>query len=483
MDNPLLSSDFLIPFDRIGVEHVVPGVRTVLAEARAAIARIARPAQPEARADQPGGRGAPGETTDATRPSAAGAGPSATPTWDSTIGSYDAVLERVNHVVGNVHHLLGVRDSEGLRNAYDEVNPEISEFHASLELDPGLWRVVKEYAATAEAGSLDPLRRRHLEKTVRSFRRSGADLPDDAKAEVVRLQVELARVTRKFADNVLDSTNAFELVLTDERQLEGLPESAIARARADAEAKELEGWRFTLQAPSYVPFMQHAVDRELRRRMYAAYSNRATEPGRDNRPLVQEILLLRRRLARALGYRDWADYETEERMAGSGERALAFARDLTERTRAPFRRDVAALEAEGRDIGYERLEPWDLAFVMERIRRRRYDLDPEELRPYFPADAVLAGLFEVARRVLGAQIAERAAAPVWHPDVRFFDARDETGTHVGSFYADLFPREGKYYHAAAFPLQLGHRRADGSRRRRGTRRLVARQRNAAAAFT
>ncbi|HEX9107002.1 MAG TPA: M3 family metallopeptidase, partial [Longimicrobiales bacterium] len=188
---------------------------------------------------------------------------------------------------------------------------------------------------------------------------------------------------------------------------------------------------------------------------------RATEPGRDNRVLVQEILLLRRRLARVLGYRDWADFETEERMAGSGERALAFARDLTERTRGPFRQDVAELEAEARELGYDRLESWDVAYVMERIRRRRYDLDPEELRPYFPLDSVLSGLFEVARRVFGVVVAERANGAVWHPDVRFFDARDESGTHVGSFYADLFPREDKRGGAWMDDLHTGGPRPEG----------------------
>ncbi len=411
-DNPLLSTDFRIPFHEIRPEHVVPGVRAALAEARAAVARI-------------------------------GAGTEAGTGWDATIGALDALEERLGRVVDVVHHLLSVKDSDALRTAFDEVNPEITEFEASLATDEALWRAVRGYAESAEAAALAGVRRRHLEKTVRAFVRAGADLPPERKAEVVRLQVELAEATKRYAENVLDSTNAFELLITDPAQLAGLPESLRARARAAAEERGVEGWRFTLHGPSYTPFMENARDRTLRRQMYAAYSTRATADATDNRPLIDRILSLRRQLARALGYSDWAEYQLEERMAGSGERALAFARDLTERTQPHFRRDVEQLEEEAAALGYDRLEPWDIAFAAERIRRRRFDLDPEELRPYFPLDAVLQGVFEVARRVFGIRVERRENEAVWHPDVLYFDVYDEAGGHIGSFYADLFPRADK----------------------------------------
>ncbi|HEX9106115.1 MAG TPA: M3 family metallopeptidase, partial [Longimicrobiales bacterium] len=372
-----------------------------------------------------------------------------------------AMEERLERVVGVVRHLLAVRDSEELRAAYDEVNPEITEFYASLPMDPSLWRAVREYASTGEARSLAGVRRRHVEKTVRSFVRAGADLPAGRKAEVVQLQIDLAEATKRFAENVLDSTNAYELVLTDPDRLAGLPESIVALARASAQERGVAGWRFTLHAPSYTPFMENAHDRELRRELWSAYSARATEPERDNRPLVGEILRLRRRLAQALGYRDWAQYQLEERMAGTGERALAFAQDLTERTRPHFRADVAALEEEAASLGYERLEPWDVAYTMERIRRRRFELDPEELRPYFPLDAVLRGVFEVAGRVFGVWVEEVKTEAVWHPDVRLFDVHDEQGVHIGSFYADLFPRADKRAGAWMNDLITGGPRAGG----------------------
>ncbi len=413
-DNPLLSTEFRIPFHEIRPEHVVPGVRAALAEAQAAVARI----------------------------EAAGAGAGATG-WDRTIGALDAMEDRLGRVVDIVHHLLAVQDSEALRAAFDEVNPEITEFEASLPTDAALWRVVRAYAESAETATLVGVRRRHLEKTVRAFVRAGADLAPAEKAEVVRLQVELSEATKRFAENVLDSTNAYELVIADPARLAGLPESLLARARSAAEERGVAGWRFTLHAPSYAPFMENALDRELRRGLYTAYSTRATEGASDNRPIIREILSLRLRLARALGYRDWAEYQLEERMAGSGERALAFARDLTERTRVHFRQDIEQLEEEAAALGYERLEPWDVAFAKERIRRRRFDLDPEELRPYFSLDAVLGGVFEVARRVFGVHVEQRPNPAVWHPDVLFFDVHDEAGEHIGSFYADLFPRLDK----------------------------------------
>ena len=411
-ENPLLSTDFRIPFHEIRPEHVVPGVRAALAQARAAVARI----------------GAAGGSGDG---------------WDATIGALDALEERLERVVGIVHHLLAVQDAEALRAAFDEINPEITEFEAALPTDERLWRALKAYAGSAEAASLAGVRRRHLDKTVRAFERAGADLPPAGKAEVVRLQVELARATKTFAENVLDSTNAYELVIEDPARLSGLPDSLLARAHTAAAEAGLRGWRFTLQAPSYTPFMENAGDRGLRREIYEAYSKRATAGEHDNRPLIREILSLRRRLAGALGYRDWAEYQLEERMAGTGERALAFAEDLTERTRPHFRRDVAELEAEAAALGYDRLEPWDVAYTMERIRRRRFQIDPEELRPYFPLDAVLRGVFEVARRVFGVRVEQRATEAVWHPDVLFFDVADEAGEHIGSFYADLFPRADK----------------------------------------
>ncbi len=427
--NPLLSRDFRIPFHLIQAAHVVPGIRQALAEAEAELEAVV----------------AGGERT-----------------YAGTIGRLDALGERLERVVKPVAHLVAVMNTPELRAAYDEVLPEFSAFYARLPLNDGLWRAVKAFAETDEARALTGVHRRHLEKTVREFRRAGADLPPETKARVEALRVELSRLQTQFSNNTLDATNAFELVLTDEADLAGLPASAVAQARASAAAKAREGWRFTLQVPSYQPFMQYSERRELRRRLHAAYNNRAAGPEIDNRPLVGRILALRRELAGLLGYRDFADYRLEEAMAGSGDRAVEFERDLTDRTRPYFDREVRALTefAQG-ELGLDRLEPWDVAFVSERLRRARYDLDEEELRPYFPVDRVLEGLWEIARRLFGVVVTARPLEEVWHPEVRFFELRDEeTGMHLGSFYADWFPRESKRGGAWMNGLVMGGPRGD-----------------------
>ena len=429
-NNPLLSFDFRIPFHRIRPEHVVPAVRFALDEARRGVAEIVA---------RPGPR-----------------------SYENTVEALDRRLERLDRVVGIVTHLVSVRDSAELRAAYDEINPEVAAFYANLWTNDELWRVFQAFAATPEAAALTGVRRRHFEKRMRTFRRAGAGLPPEQKERVVAIQVELSKLQKRFADHVLDSTNAFELVITDPADLAGLPESALALARAEAERKGIDGWRFTLHAPSYVPFMEHADRRDLRQRLYLAYMRRATEEGRDNRPLIREILALRRELAAILGYRDFADYQLEERMARDGATAFDFVRGLTERTRPHFEHEVAEMEAFAREVlGYERLEPWDVPYVIQKLRKARFELDPEELRPYFALDSVLEGLFEICSRLFGIRVVERRIEETWHPDVRYFEILDADGVQLGAFYADFFPREDKRGGAWMDALITGGPRADG----------------------
>ncbi|MBV9773683.1 MAG: M3 family metallopeptidase [Gemmatimonadetes bacterium] len=410
--NPLLSEAPRIPFDRIRAEHVVPAIREALARAEREL---------QALIDEPGER-----------------------TYENTLARLDALDERLGRVIHPVSHLLGVMNTPELREAYETVLPEISTWDARLPLNPGLWSAVKAYAATAEARALTGVKRRHLDKTVREFVRAGADLPPEDKARVEALRVELSTLQTQFSNNALDSTNAFDLVVTDPDDLRGLPPTAVAQARAAAEAREVEGWRFTLHVPSYQPFIQYAEDRELRRRLYEAYMNRASEGEHDNRPVIARILELRRELATLLGYRDFADYKLDESMAHDGATALSFEEDLTERTRPYWKREMEELAEFAREeLGIDELEPWDTAFAAERMRRARYDLDEEELRPYFPMDSVLSGLFELARRLFGVTVAEHPIPETWHPEVRFYDVSDESGSYLGGFYADWFPRESK----------------------------------------
>jgi oligopeptidase A len=427
--NPLLSRDFLMPFDRIRAEHVVPGIRQALRNAEHELEALVA---------------AEGERT-----------------YANTIQRLDDMEERLGRVIEPASHLVSVVNAPDLREAYNTVLPEFSAFYAKLPLNEGLWRAVKAYAETREAKALTGVRRRHLEKLVRDFIRAGADLSPEKKARMEAIHVELSRLHTQFADNTLDATNAFELVLTDAADLAGLPDTAIARARVSARAKGVEGWRFTLQIPSYQPFMQYARDRELRERMYTAQVNRAADGEFDNRPLVPRILELRRELAALVGYRDYAEYRLAENMVGSGERALTFERDLMERTRPFWEGEIEELISYAASLGLDPIQPWDVAFVAERLRKQRFEIDDEALRPYFPLDRVLTGMFEITGRLFGIRVTEREIGEVWHPEVRFYDIHDESGTHLGSFYADWFPRESKRGGAWMNSFITGGPREDG----------------------
>jgi oligopeptidase A len=421
--NPLDPGELPIPFHRIGAHDIGPAVRAAIAEAERAVEeRVGR---------------------------------AVAPTWRNTLGLIDEHGERLGRVLRPAAHLAHVLSTPEIRAAYDEVVPEISSFYARLPLHEGLWKVVRDFAATDEARALDSVRRRHLEKTLREFIRAGADLPPEGKLRVQEIRVELARLHTRFANNVLDATNAFELVLTDEEDLAGLPPSARAQARESAAARGVEGWRFTLQAPSYQPFIQYSEKRDLRRRMYEAFMNRASEGKLDNRPIIGRILELRAELARLLGYRSYADLRLEENMVGSGRQAMAFVSDLTTRLRPHWEREVAELVDFAREMGLDPLEPWDTAFVAERLRRQRFSLDEEALRPYFPLHGVLDGMFEIARRLFDVRVTERKLEEVWHPDVRYYEVHDESGELLGGFYADWFPRETKRAGAWMNNLVLG----------------------------
>jgi oligopeptidase A len=429
--NPLLRDEPLpIPFHRITAGHVVPGTRAALARAEAELEELV--------AD------------------------TAERSYENTVARLEEITERLSRAIRPTGVLVAVMNSPELREAYETILPEFSAFFARIALNGGLWRAVKAAAESPGAARLDRVRRRHLEKTVRAFIRAGADLGAEEKERVEALQVELSQLQTEFQNHVLDSTNAWELVLTDEADLAGLPESARAQARAAAEEKGVEGWRFTLHQPSVTAFLQYSERRDLRERIHRAYVNRASEPPHDNRPLVGRILALRRELARLLGFRDWADYELQEAMAGSGRRAVEFEEDLTRRTRPYWERETEALQAFARDeLGLDPLQPWDMAFAVEQMRRSRFGLDAEEVRPYFAMDRVQDGFFEVARRLFGVEVRERKVEEVWHPEVRFYDAFDESGRRLGSFYTDWFPRESKRGGAWMSGVVLGGPTPDG----------------------
>ena len=412
--NPLLHIDFPIAFDRIESAHVEPGIRDLLAQARARLDCLA------------GGHPAP--------------------TFENTLAPLDILTEPLDRAMGVVKHLEAVATYPALRAAHNAVEPEVSQFHSTIPLNAGLWTALQRYAATGNARQLEGARRRLLTKTLDDFRCHGADLDPAGKARLAEIDVELSAVTTRFSENVLDSTNAFELVLDREDRLAGLPPSAVAAARQSAARKGVEGWRFTLQAPSLTPLLMYLDDRSIRELLYRAHSTRATRGDFDNRPLVRRVLELRGEKARLLGYRDFADLVLEDRMAHNGARALAFLEGLRHSTRARFAEENRELlefrrSLEGPDA--PELEPWDVAYYAEKQRAALYDFDQEALRPYFPLERVIGGLFEIVRRLYGIRVERESGVPVWDPETRYYVILDQDGTRLGSFYADWFPRENK----------------------------------------
>lgn len=428
-DNPLLADRYRIPFHRIRPEHVEPGIRHALQRAQADIDALARNPEP--------------------------------PTWDNTVAPLDDVVDRLGRRITPATHLVAVGETPELREAYNSVLPEISAFWSRLPLDEALWERIRAYSETDEARGLEGLRRRHLDKTLQEFRRAGADLPAERKERLEAIRVELAQLQQKFSENVLDATAEYELLIEDESRLAGVPEAARRRARARAAQDGKDGWLLTLDYPSVEPVLKYAEDRELRREIQTAYSTRCRSGDKDNRPVVARILRLRDELAHLLGYDTFPDYKLEDRMARNGAAAIAFESDMVERCRPYWLRDVDELTRYAEESGLGELRPWDVAYLMERLRKARYDIDDEELRPYFPLEQVLDGMFEIVRRVFGYRVEEERIEELWHPDVRYYRIFDEAGSHVGSFYTDWFPRKEKRQGAWMNDFITGQATSDG----------------------
>ncbi|MBV8845393.1 MAG: M3 family metallopeptidase, partial [Bryobacterales bacterium] len=405
--NPLLEVQFRVPFDRIKAEDIEPAINELLADA--------------------GGRLE--ETIASERP----------------LHALDTMTERLDYAMNVVRHLEAVATTPQLRAAYNAVQPKVSAFYSSIPLNEALWKSIQRYAATDEARQLTGTMKRFLTKTIDSFKRHGAELDPDGKRRLQEIDVALAEATTKFSENVLDSTNAYEFTVSEEEKLKGLPPTAIAAARASAEAKGQSGWRFTLQAPSYIAAMTYLDDAAIREQLYRASNTRGTAAGpggaaHDNRELIVKILNLRKEKAQLLGFRDFSDLVLEDRMAHVGARAQSFLEDLRQKTEPRFREENRDLETfAGRELA-----AWDIGYYAEKERAALYDFDEEALRPYFPLERVTAGMFDIFGRLFGIRVAEEAGVPVWDPQVKCYAIQDAaTGAALGSFYADWYPRENK----------------------------------------
>ena len=400
--NPLLNITFRVPFDQIQASQVEPAIDELLADANRRL----------------------GETIASVEP----------------LHALDTMTERLEYAMNVVRHLESVATTPELRAAFNAVQPKVSVFYSSLPLNEDLWNAIKRYSATAEAKSLTGAMKRYQAKTIDSFKRHGADLPAAGKARLKEIDVALTEATTKFSENVLDSTNAYELVLTEESKLAGLPPAAVAAARASAESKGKAGWRFTLHGPSYLALMTYLDDGPIREQVWRAYNLRGAEAPFDNRGLLKKILDLRREKAVLLGFRDFADLVLDDRMAHTGDTAQKFLDDLRVRTQPRFKEENAALEK----FAGKPLEPWDVGYWAEKQRAALYDFDEEALRPYFSLNNVVKGMFEIFGRIFGIRVEQETGVPVWDAEVKCYAVYDaSSGANLGSFYADWYPRENK----------------------------------------
>ncbi len=416
--NPLLERTAPPPFARVTAEVVVPGIRALLAELGGELDRL--------EAD-------------------------AAPSWDAVVEPLTRITDALSLAWGTVGHLMGVRNSDALRRAHEAVQPEVVAFFIRMGQSKPIYRALKAIRAGETWASLDAAQQRIVESLVRDAELSGVGLEGEAQARFNAIQTELAELSTRFSNHVLDATKAFALTLRTREEIDGLPGSLIelaaqAARQAGAEGASAEAgpWRITLDTPSSVPFLQHSRRRDLREQLYRAHVTRASSGDLDNTSLVERILGLRREQAALLGFESYAALSLASKMAPG---VAAVERLLEELRRASFdaaARDLDELRALAREEGAaeaEGLTNWDVAFWAERLRERRYAYSDEALRPYFPLSRVLDGLFALAERLFGVRVrAADGEAPVWHPDVRYFRIEDPTGVPRASFYLDPYSR-------------------------------------------
>jgi oligopeptidase A len=412
--NPLLDFSDLARFDAIRPAHITPAVDALLADCRATIARI----------------------TDAGTPA----------DWASVVEALDDATERLSRAWGAVAHINAVIDTPELRAEYNANLPKITAFWTELAQNEALYAKFKALAARPDFAAWPAARRKVVENELRDFRLGGAELPPAQKARFKQLRERAAQLATRFAENVLDATNAFALYIDDATQLAGVPADALQMYREAAAADGKQGYKLTLQFPSYMPAMQYAEDRALRARLHRAYYTRASEfgpPEWDNTALMLELLQLRREAAKLLGFANYAELSLATKMASTPAEVLDFLRDLARRSRPYAERDMAELrEFAAAELGIADLQAWDIPYASEKLRQRRYAYSEQELKQYFPEQRVLAGLFKVIETLFSVAI-RPDHGPVWHPDVKLYRIETRAGELIGQFYLDLYAREHK----------------------------------------
>lgn len=433
--NTLFNFTGLPPFAAITAEQVKPAVEQALAQSRAAI-----------------------EHAVTVRPV----------TWHSLIASTEEVADHLSRLWSPVSHMNSVVSSPELRDAYESCLPLLSDFSTWVGQHEGLYQAYVELAQSDEYPQFTKAQQKVIQNALRDFKLSGIGLPDAKKQRYGDIQSRLSDLGSTFSNHCLDATQAWFKHITDESLLAGLPEDAKLAAAEAATARELDGWVFTLEFPSYIAVLTYADNSELRREMYSAYCTRASDQGPtagefDNSAIIEETMALRHELAQLLDFNNAAEESLATKMAESPAQVLEFLADLARRAKPQAAHDLAELRAFAKaEFGVESLHSWDVTYFSEKLKMAKYSINDELLRPYFPEPKVLSGLFTVLHRLFGVTVTERPGVEVWHNDVKFFDITDEQGVLRGSFYLDLYARAKKRGGAWMDDCQGRRWRLDGS---------------------
>jgi oligopeptidase A len=417
MSNPLLTFTDLPPFSSIQPEHVKPAIEQAIEDCREKIEQVL-------------------------------AGNDA-PTWENLVAPIEEVDDRLSRIWSPISHMNAVVNSDALREAHESCLPLLSEYGTWVGQHKGLFEAYKALKASESFAALSQAQQKSINDALRDFELSGIGLPPEAQKRYGDISKRMSELGAKFSNNVLDATMGWTKHVTQESELAGMPESALAAAQAAAQAKGLEGYLLTLEMPSYLPVMTYCDNRELRREMYEAYVTRASDRGPnagqwDNSEIIAEELKLRYEIARLLGFNTFSEKSLATKMAETPEQVLTFLNDLAKRVKAQGEREVQALrDFTKQHYGVETLALWDIAYYSEKQKQHLFQISDEELRPYFPENRVINGLFEVLKRVFGMDVKERQGIDTWHESVRFFDIFDQNQQLRGSFYLDPYARENK----------------------------------------
>ncbi|HEJ7919607.1 oligopeptidase A [Serratia marcescens] len=436
MTNPLLTPFSLPPFSAIRPEDIVPAVQSALADCRAAVERVVAQQGPF--------------------------------TWDNLCQPLAESDDRLSRIWSPIGHLNSVKNSPELRAAYEQALPLLSEYGTWVGQHEGLYQAYRSLKEGAAFEALSVPQRKAVDNALRDFELSGIGLSADKQQRYGEIVARLSELGSTYSNNVLDATMGWSKLITDEAELSGLPESALAQAQAMAQAKEQDGWLLTLDMPSYLPVLTYADNRALREEMYRAFATRASDQGPnagkwDNSEVMAETLALRHELAQLLGFDTYADKSLATKMAESPEQVIGFLSDLAKRARPQAEQELAQLRAFAKQhFGVDELDAWDITYYGEKQKQHLFSISDEQLRPYFPEQRVVEGLFEVVKRIYGITAKERKDVETWHPDVRFFDLFDANGELRGSFYLDLYARENKRGGAWMDDCVGSLRKADGT---------------------